>query len=179
MLIKRTYRENNTTPFLLIPVIFLLASVIFLSVAIGMKVYDKNKKERCTERTQAEVVDIAESRNDDGRMLYAPVFSYTAGGQEYIKQRNSYTNPCDYSIGQKIILKYNPDNPQEFYAVGDSTSDFLIYIFGGISALFLVIAALMLAVWFKKRKGKKDDQFSQFGPGIDESADTVYYDDFQ
>ena len=76
-------------------------------------------------------------------------------------------------------MKYNPDDPQEFYAVGDSTSDFLIYIFGGISALFLVIAALMLAVWFKKRKGKKDDQFSQFGPGIDESADTVYYDDFQ
>ena len=53
-------------------------------------------------------------------------------------------------------LSYNPNDPQEFYVEGDSALNLLIYIFGGIGAVFLVAGIIVLIVLLKIRKKAKE-----------------------
>lgn len=162
----KTNRQGDFTVLLIVlPLIFLLIGAVFLSVAIGVGVYDRNKQDRCTETTQAQVVDIAVKRGEDGGLLYAPVFGYTGDGQEYINQQSIYSNPCGYSVGENVELSYNPDDPQEFYVEGDSSLNLLIYIFGGIGAVFLVAGIIVLVVVLKIRKRVKEQAAAQWDYG--------------
>ena len=162
MSLKRNNQVDFTVLLIVLPLIFLLIGVVFLSVAIGVGVYDRNKQDRCSETTKAQVVDIAVKRGDDGGLLYAPVFGYAVDGQEYINQQSIYSNPCGYSVGEDVELSYNPNDPQEFYVEGDSALNLLIYIFGGIGAVFLVTGIIVLIVLLKIRKKAKEQAASQW-----------------
>ena len=46
---------------------------------------------------------------------YYPVFTYSASGITFSKMNNVGTAKPTYAIGQQIMVKYNPENPDEFY----------------------------------------------------------------
>lgn len=174
-MLTRKNKRSSISSLILLPAIFLVVGVAFLTIGIGLRISDQNKRERCTAKTQAEVVDIVSSTDSDGT-TYAPVFSYTVSGQEYVKQRNSYSNPCNYYKGQKVALYYNPNRPDEFYADGDNVYKILFYVFGGIGAVFTIVSIAIITTSVKAKKNT--DSFAQ-SMLEDEAADTEYFDSSQ
>ncbi|WP_124100815.1 DUF3592 domain-containing protein [Ruminococcus sp. Marseille-P6503] len=174
-MVMRKNRRGIISSAALLPAIFLIVGVVFLCVGIGVRFYEQDKKESCTVRTYAKVVDIVSKTDSDGT-VYAPVFSYEVNGQEYVKQRNSYSNPCNYYKGQSLSLYINPNDPEEFYDGGDNVYKILFYIFGGMGALFTVIAVVTIVFNIKMRK--KQDGLEQPDLYV-ETDDTEYYNDFR
>ena len=44
---------------------------------------------------------------------YAPIVKYVVGGEYYETNHNVYSYPPKYRIGQRVSLKYNPNNPRD------------------------------------------------------------------
>lgn len=81
----------------------------------------------------------------------APSVRYrTREGQEHIFHSSVGKNPPEYQIGQEVDLFYDPRNPEDVQLKGDF---FLVYIFAGIGAVFLLlsvweVASSVKTIWY-------------------------------
>lgn len=178
-------RSNNPAKVLiLVPLIFLMIGVIFLAVGIGFIVHQKNLEKECTEETTAKVVDIlsrqSTTKNNGHRRtstVYCPVFEFTADGELYTVHHNSYSNPCDFEIGDEAALHYSPDDPETFYAEGESAMNILSLVFtiiGGIFTLILLIIIISMAVSSKRKKSLMNYAENQFYEEMNNRNDQTF-----
>ena len=64
---------------------------------------------------------------------------YTQSGKVHIWHSSEGRNPPEYQIGQEVSLHYNPNNPDEVIL---EQGKLMVYVFGGIGMIFL-----LLSVW--------------------------------
>jgi len=129
---------------ILIPV---FVGVVFMGIGIHTLVNATALKKVCTEEISAVVQTLLEAQtdNDDGSTatVYCPVFAFEYKGEYYTVNKDYYTNPCGYELGETAKLYINPDNPEEFYAEKDSTNTLVPIICTGAGGLCLVVAVII------------------------------------
>lgn len=133
-------------------IIFLSVFIIFIILA---KIIESKKRKVCTSETEGVVLDNEytplrkrETRNEGP---YAPVLQYYANGQKY--ERVGQKGVIKYKIGKTVRIKYDPDNPSNFYMVDAVKYNllnflcigFVIFVASAILAGFVILK--FLAVW--------------------------------
>lgn len=119
-----------------------LFGLVFAIIGVGLLVFSiftiksYNEKNKTYVETNSVVIDYA--RNDEG--LVAIIVEYTVDDETYTKQSNAYSN-TPKSIGTKVKIKYNPNNPSEAIWVNDSTN-IILPLMGGIFTLVGIIVAV-------------------------------------
>lgn len=130
-----------------IVVTFFVVGFVFLSVAVGLFVRQKQKKERCNVETMGTVVDVRSitsftTSDDVVTNMWHPVFEYYARGERIQKVSPYGSTKKKYRIGQKVQILYNSDRPEEFFVVGQSTAELLIMIFSLIGLALMILSTI-------------------------------------
>jgi hypothetical protein len=135
--------DNNV--FKLIGLIFLGVGVLILGGAIlaGM-----NSASLLREgvRTTGNVIELLQSYDDEGDLLYTPVFLFLdEQGREHRVQSKFSSSPPGYRPGQAVELIYRPGRPE----TADVTSFFGLWGLAGILGMMGVgfIFFGLLALW--------------------------------
>ena len=99
-------RQKLGCGFALLPLSAIILAVVGIWYAVvSWRFYSTGVK------VEGTVVRLAESSDSDG-VSYSPVFSYTVNGQQYEYESVNSSNPPDYSVGDKVILLYDPAKPE-------------------------------------------------------------------
>lgn len=129
--------------------IFAIVGIALLCFAVSsIKTY--NEKNETFVETTSRVVDY--KYNDE--RLQAIVVEYVVDGQTYQKVSNSYSN-MPKSIGTKVSIRYNPNNPQDAIWTSDSTNIVLPII--GV----VFILAGVIVVIYSIKNGKKQKMLEE------------------
>ena len=85
--------------------------------------------------------------------VYTPVITYRAGDRTFQSAASLSSNTRPFEIGQQITIRYNPENPSEFYIPGyDLRAPLMLgIVFLTIGAAVVVITAVHLLQ--QRRKG--------------------------
>jgi len=94
--------------------------------------------------TQGKVVRLVDTQDENGHTLYAPEFTYTVNGRDYMIDSASYSRPAAFAPGEVVEVLYDRNNPQkgridtywEVHGMEDS------FIFGGLLFAGLGFAVL-------------------------------------
>ncbi len=146
--------------FILFFVFFVLA-IAFLSVAAAMGLTESQTRRGCTVQTTATVIRLDTKNSSDSEgAAYAPVLMFAAAdGETYTVCGSVYTNPCKYSRGDRVEIRYNPDKPEKFYIKGSIGLYIFSIIFGSIGGVFLAVCMIFVLVTIfaaKSAKPQKD-----------------------
>lgn len=121
--------------FLIVGILLSLLGILCFSGAI------QNNK-ACSLSVTAKVIGMEKDEHSywRGTYRYFPTFSYTVNGKEYvIKDEFSATrSKSKYRVGGEIIIKCDPENPEEI-KVGVKLSPYIIgIVFAAIGVLLIV-----------------------------------------
>ena len=144
---KRCMKMQGSFVLNVIVAAFFVVGLVFLSVAVRLFVRQKQKKERCNMETMGTVIQIRSitsftNGDDVVTDMWHPVFAYDAQGERIQKVSPYGSTRKKYQIGQKVQIRYNPDRPEEFFIIGQSTADLLITIFSIIGLALLILSSI-------------------------------------
>ena len=119
----------------------MVLGVVFAFVPIIMNKSRKKKAMKCDRETTATVVEYIRYQGDE-HITYAPVYSYWADEKEYQKTSTYSFSGQKHSVGDKVTLRYNSENPDIIFVEEEQ------YVVKFISVIFGIISAVMLIVGF-------------------------------
>lgn len=121
---------------------FGFVGLVFVCVALGLMRAENRRRLRCTAYAAAEVCAVERAK---GSTLLIPVFRYSVNRHTLERPARTIGSTTSHYEGQRVDLYYDPENPNTFYVAGERRPERLIaMIFGGIGALFLLIALVAL-----------------------------------
>lgn len=144
--------DSSSTIFLIVAIVAIIISLGVIAGGIMSAVNSAKVAKEYTE-IQATVIDIVEVRVRDSeyggyKTLYSEVVEYTVDGKTYTKENTSASN-APKSIGSKLKVLYNPDNPDECQFKGSVVSaPIFMFVLGGI---FGIIGVVVLSNYIKSR----------------------------
>lgn len=113
-----------------------------LFVTMGLLIILKyNKKvSKCTCKTSATIVDI-KRKSSNGSFIYFPVFEYVIDGESYTITSNCGSRPFRHNVGDSVELKYDPNDPNVYIALGYDTNKFIgiCFMVGGFLFFCLML----------------------------------------
>lgn len=74
---------------------------------------------KCTEEVNAVVVENVKQEHshtfedEEKHDTYTPVFVYKYNEKEYRTKGHIYTYPPEYEVGDEVVIKINPDDPEK------------------------------------------------------------------
>ena len=98
--------------------------------------------------TIVEIQQVTSSATGDGipTTSWYPVYEYTVGEQT-IRKRSAFGFTKDkYYVGQRVEIKYNPQNMNEFYNPSDQSRK-MIVAFQWIGIALMVMGVIALVLW--------------------------------
>lgn len=117
----------------------LVGTVLVLIGIIGIR-KGSQKKNRCTASASAMIVEIeidddeAARENTNKKYSYTPIYEFTVNGTTVRKNGGIYShNKRGYRVGDSAMVKYNPDDPEEFVVAGENAGkafDIVLLLFG-------------------------------------------------
>ncbi len=147
--------------------IFLAVFLILFGLGFGaggtvVLVGQFGSKARCTVEVQSVVSEMKEHVSHDkghSSYTYSPVFFYEYNGQKYKRQSSVASDPPEYSEGQQVTLKINPDDPTEIYVPDENTGWVLGFVFAGAgAAIFIGGAAVLIYTIHQGRKARQQSR---------------------
>ena len=128
---------------------FSLFSLVFFAVGAGI-LYANYSFMQNAEETVGTVIHVSINRDDDGT-TYKPTVKFTVDGRDYEAQSWMSSSGYDFSIGEKIPVLYDVDDPQSIR---------LNYFMEkwGFGGIFATIGAVMFIIGTfvgRKRKPKR------------------------
>jgi len=142
-----------------------VVAIVFLLIGLGalpgsVYFYVKEKQfEKIAVSAPGTVIDLIkkERRSDNNRrtLVYVPVIQFTDQNgklQEYHSPHGS--NPPDYKHGDKVMILYEPDNP-EFAKMDDWQRYLWVVVFGIFGIAFSASSALMWWLAMRSRNQQK------------------------
>ncbi|MCX7939170.1 MAG: DUF3592 domain-containing protein, partial [Thermoflexales bacterium] len=117
------------------PVLLLLAGIFFV---VGLIIHqDTSQFLQRAARAEGEVIELRQTRDSDGDLLYQPVIAFvTQNGERVVTEAGSASNPPSQRVGDRVALYYDPASPDQIRL--DSFSDLWLLptIFIALGALF-------------------------------------------
>lgn len=143
---------ENIWVFYLIIAGFTLMGLIFLCIGIGLYFANKRKYFVCTQTAIATIIDIQkETINNSGSTEYEakiaswfPIYEYVINGITIRKKAFVGTAKPEVTVGEKVSIFINPNNPEEFYCPSEKRI-LLQKIFMGVG-IGLIVLALILGI---------------------------------
>ena len=132
--------------FVLAP--WFLIGLFFIGVSSYSSITDNNKSKNYLE-TEGKLVSYENCQYDDGNELCSGVYEYTVSGVTYKGSPNLLSNRSGFK--QTIIVKYNPNNPNEY--VIDSGWNWLLIV--GIIMVTVVVVIFISVKLSIKNSSKK------------------------
>ena len=121
---------------------------IFTLIYGIVTVVDYNEKNKTYREIEARVVgyDTTTSTDEDGytKTLYASILEYIVDGQSYKFTEKSYSMNKE-SIGERVTIKYDPENPKEAMEAFGTT--YLLAILVGVC--FIGGSIVLLVRYYK------------------------------
>lgn len=155
-------------------IVFITVAVIgfiFAAVGgIGLTVLF-GEKGRCTFETEGVVAELVKkvSTSNKGRerISYAPVYSYEFDGKIYNYQSKIGSSPPPFSVGQRVKIMVNPDNPSEIYVPESNIEWILAWVFAGLGLLFIALSVVLIVLLRKKARGPLtiEDEIREYESG--------------
>jgi hypothetical protein len=136
-------KDNNI--FKKVGIIFLVVGILLLGGAIlaGMNTVSLLNE---GVRTTGNVVEFLESYDDEGDLMYTPVFVFLdeQGQEQRVQSKISSSSPR-FRQGQAVELIYRPGKPE----TADTTSFFDLWLLAGILGFMAIgfIAFGVVAIW--------------------------------
>lgn len=128
---------NNYTPAFMSTAICLIG----LAMLVAPGVLEDMSKRRCKRVVTGECVDTKSVTLSDGKVAYAPVYSYELDGKVYTKCTEKYRKDEKVEIGSKLELRVNEKKPEDVYIPTSKAGLMIIYIIG---MAFLMAGAGMI-----------------------------------
>ncbi|MEG0614397.1 MAG: DUF3592 domain-containing protein [Oscillospiraceae bacterium] len=102
--------------------------------------------------TNATITNITSTRRTNNssshtKRKHTVYISYEVDGKEYDTTLKHFNSSMD--VGDEVPVYYNPKNPEKIQGM---SSNFVEYLFAGVSILFIVIGILILFFTLKKKK---------------------------
>ena len=147
-------RTDNNSPAK--NIFAIIVCLVFIAVGLFVVSMGKNDKKQCTEPVYATVSDFVKSTSGSKKKstTYYPVYSFEYENRTYeVKSNVSSLKTQKLSVGEKVKIYIDPNNPNHIYLSGDSSASILGYIFVGMGGLVLVL----LISDFINRKRKRSD----------------------
>lgn len=149
---------------LLIGALLLLVGIAFIFVGILIMKQGDSLKKRCTEKaigTVVEIISERESISDDYTdRIYYPVIEYQVGERTISQKSRSGQNTRKYDVGQQVVIYYNPNNVEEYFIKGDSSSQFIGIVFIVIGSVVAVSVVIFVFIGHAvKSKRRSDSEF--------------------
>lgn len=102
--------------------------LIFLCIGIGLYFANKRKYFVCTQAVIATIIDIQkETINNSSSTEYEakiaswfPIYEYVINGITIRKKAFVGTAKPEVTVGEKVSIFINPNNPEEFYCPGEN-----------------------------------------------------------
>ena len=132
--------------FILAP--WFLIGLAFIGVSLYSNITDYSKSKNYLE-TEGKLVSYENCQYDDGNELCSGVYEYTVSGVTYKGSPNLLSNRSGFK--QNIIVKYNPNNPNEY--VIDSGWNWLLIV--GIIIVSVVVVIFISVKLPIKKSSKK------------------------
>lgn len=138
---------------MLFGVVLFIIGVVFFALSHFFYISIQKRQKNCVSSAVATIVEIQQvtsSATGDGipTTSWYPVYEYDVGGQT-IRKRSSYGFARDkYSVGQRVEIKYNPYDYNEFYNPSDQSRKMII-AFQWIGILLMVAGVACLVLWEK------------------------------
>ena len=154
---RPAYRNSNKT-LTPIGIIFTLVGVVFLIVGIVIMNNSQKKAKACTGEAKATVIRLDEAYHEDDEghksKVYAPVVEYTVGGETYTEMSPVHSSPCNFTVGQTVMVHYDPADPHVMILEGDNGTKMLYIIFIAVGGFFTLLGILFYVFGLKvKREG--------------------------
>lgn len=147
------------------PMLFLIpvaVGLFFFAFGLYLIRSDKARAARCTEQVTGVVVEMLEKPGKSNR-LYAPVFEYSYGGEDFRQESPWYSYPPEFSTGEEVTIMLNPDDPDDYFVVGHKASSTMARIFIIIG---LAIAGFVLFYIVHMLLAKRDEARGEKPKGI-------------
>jgi len=139
--------------------VVIVIGLIFVVSGIVMIFSERDMEKRCSEETEGNVIGIVEDKKIpsgrpkeegsyyDAQKVYYPVIEYKAGEETISKKYSVGDEKIKYKIGEKIIIKYNPNKTDEYLIKEENGK---VYV--GI--ILIVIGVIFVLIGFFNRKLK-------------------------
>ena len=139
--------------------VVIVIGLIFVVSGIVMIFSERDMEKRCSEETEGNVIGIVEDKKIpsgrpkeegsyyDAQKVYYPVIEYKAGEETISKKYSVGDEKIKYKIGEKIIIKYNPNKTDEYLIKEDNGK---IYV--GIILIVIGVICVLIGFFNKKLK---------------------------
>lgn len=130
--------------------IFMILGIVFIVTAILIKCTFEKKKNGCTCKTHAVIVNAqrverSQWAGEPSFVSYFPIYEYTYGGKTYHKSAGIGYLKDMVHVGSHKIIYVNPDNP-EIIMEDMNVPNFITCLFGILGVIFLIISILVIVI---------------------------------
>lgn len=120
--------------------IFLIVGIISLGIILAVLIGTSIKSNKMDRETMSKSVTISTHYDDEGSIMYSPIYTYEVKGVTYVCKSTSSSSIRPSETNEKV--KYNSNNPSECMTKYDEKLNWIIYIFFIIPAVFLTVAII-------------------------------------
>ena len=143
---------NARMIILSVMILLIVMGLVFLGIALYIRVSETNKKKACTEKTDGVVTNVIKSEitgniGEASMYTWIPVFTYKAEGQELTKKSIYGAERQMLYIGQKVTVYYNPDNINDYYVLEEKNISKIQKIFSVIGAILILISVICFVIF--------------------------------
>lgn len=126
--------------------------------------FNTQKLLETAELSQATVIEMVAHHSDDGT-TYAPVYQFrTRTGDLIETESSSSSNPPSYQVNERVIVYYNPSNPQENKLDGFFSLWGMSVILGIMGSVFFSVG--LVPFLFSKIRNRKQALLKANGEAI-------------
>lgn len=118
-------------------VVFGIIAAVFSIGGVNLFLYDCNLRKSCSARVEAVVVENVRHGGSRNGNAVAPVFEYEFNGAEFRIKSHVSTYPPRFSVGERVNLLVNPENPGTFVEEGSVLLRLVSAVMVAVGALFL------------------------------------------
>ena len=122
---------------------------VLAAICLALGVYVSFFQSRGFEKTEATIVDLAESTDADNDTIYNPIVEYTVDGKTYTERLDQ--SSASYKIGKTIPVLYDPNDPTVVHG-GDGMG----YYFIAVSVAILIVI-IVTTVKDKKNRQRAEE----------------------
>ena len=134
--------------------IFLLAGLLFMGIIIFSVNSTGNKIKTLDSKVLSSRVDVTTYRNDEGKIMYRPMYYYQVDGNEYICSSNVSTS-SEPNLDNKTIY-YKSDNPSRCMLESAAKNNNKMYFVLFIPGIFVIIGLIGILNINKRVKAIKE-----------------------